>query len=921
MATLVIGGLAATSTFTTGHTAPPTRTEFVSGTVWLASFVPGQISLLDGSTGAIVDQLSGSRLPGVRPGDHIQVAQAGSGAYVADTHTGVLDRIDGATHDVISATDIVAADGAETQMYPATNHLFVVDPRRGRVTIADPLTLRASAPTLPLSAQPAATILDPQGHLWFVDMNTKQLDELNGDDIRRTSVTVNPYDRVALVLVRDRPALVDYSGTDSTGLHPSVRVIDPGPGTAGPATCLGIDPDDPLAIAGGSPSPRVWIASGSAGRLYESDLATGGCDGGTVVSPGSRRFEAPVDADGRVFLADETTGQAEVINAATLQPVAPVRQVVAPGSQFDLFSKDGIVFFNDPATQDAGIIRPDGTVVRAATYLSTGAPSPGRSGAGSPSLPSFAFVSGETGPGGVGGQFPSAGSITSPRSSPTGSLSSLTSSPSSPGAPQLRTPAGDGALGGLEITTRSLAPASVGEPYTERLTAAGGTAPYKWAASGLPRGLDLDANRGVISGLPSAPANDVVTVTVSDAADTITHAIWPLVVYPAPTTPPVISGVTPNQGPATGGNTVTVTGSHLAAARAVRFGGVAATVLTVTSDTSLSATAPAGPPGAVVDITVTNPAGTSATGITDHYTYVAPQTKTPTGPGISFPYGIAAGPDGALWFTNSGNNTIGRITTTGLVTNYTAPGIDIPWGITLGPDGALWFTNLGNNTIGRITTAGLVTSYTGPGISSPWGIRAGPDGALWFTNYGNNSIGRITTTGLVTNHTGNGINRPWGITSSGPNGAMWFTNQGNNTIGRITTTGLVTNYSGNGIDEPQGITAGANGPLWFTNYGNNSIGRITTTGVVSNYTAPGINGPWGITSGPDDGVWFTNRGNNSIGRIPTAGAEVNYFGAGIDEPEAIRTGLDQALWFTNYGNNSIGRITVTGQVTNYTGLR
>ena len=268
VATLVIGGLAATSAFTTGHTAPPTRTDFVSGTAWVASFVPGQVTLLDGSTGAIVDQLSGSRLPGVRPGDHIEVAQAGSGAYVADTRTGVLDRIDGATHHVVSARDVVSADGAAVQVYPATNHLFVVDPRRGRVTIVDPLTLRASTPALPLRAEPTATVLDPHGHLWFVDMTTKRLDEMNGDRIRPTSVTVNPSDRVALVLVRDRPALVDYSGTDSTGLHPIVQVIDPGPATAGPYACLASNPDDPLAIAGGSASPRVWIASGSAGRLY-----------------------------------------------------------------------------------------------------------------------------------------------------------------------------------------------------------------------------------------------------------------------------------------------------------------------------------------------------------------------------------------------------------------------------------------------------------------------------------------------------------------------------------------------------------------------------------------------------------------------------------------------------------------------------
>ena len=262
LATLVVGGLAATSALTGGHTAAPTRPNFVSGTAWLASFAPGQVTLLDGSTGAVVDQLSGSRLPGVRPGDHIEVAQAGSGAYVADTHTGVLDRIDGATHEVVSVRGVVAADGATVEMYPAARRLFVVDPRTGRVTIADPLTLRAAAPALAVRAEPAATVLDPQGHLWFVDWGTKRLGELNGDRIRLTSVTVNPADLVGLVVVQGRPALVDYTGTDSTGLHPMVEVIDPGSGTAGRSACLGSNPDDPLAVAGGSASPRVWIASG-----------------------------------------------------------------------------------------------------------------------------------------------------------------------------------------------------------------------------------------------------------------------------------------------------------------------------------------------------------------------------------------------------------------------------------------------------------------------------------------------------------------------------------------------------------------------------------------------------------------------------------------------------------------------------------
>ena len=40
-----------------------------------------------------------------------------------------------------------------------------------------------------------------------------------------------------------------------------------------------------------------------------------------------------------------------------------------------------------------------------------------------------------------------------------------------------------------------------------------------------------------------------------------------------------------------------------------------------------------------------------------------------------------------------------------------------------------------NNSIGRITTTGTVTNRVGTGINQPIGIANGPDGALWFTNW------------------------------------------------------------------------------------------------------------------------------------------------------------------------------------------
>ena len=216
-------------------------------------------------------------------------------------------------------------------------------------------------------------------------------------------------------------------------------------------------------------------------------------------------------------------------------------------------------------------------------------------------------------------------------------------------------------------------------------------------------------------------------------------------------------------------------------------------------------------------------------------------------------------------------NSIGRITTEGVVTNFTDPTISDPRDITVGPDSALWFTNPDNDSIGRITTDGSVTNFTDPSIDLPTEITNGPDDALWFVNAGNNSIGRITPDGSVTNFSGSGISYPEAITT-GPDGALWFINGGANSIGRITTEGVVTDFTDAGISSPTEITPGPDGALWFTNLGYNTIGRITTDGSVTNFTDPSIDDPDYITMGPDNALWFDNGGVDTIGRIEAGSA-------------------------------------------------
>lgn len=152
-------------------------------------------------------------------------------------------------------------------------------------------------------------------------------------------------------------------------------------------------------------------------------------------------------------------------------------------------------------------------------------------------------------------------------------------------------------------------------------------------------------------------------------------------------------------------------------------------------------------------------------------------------------YGIASGPDGNLWFTDE-KGYIGRMTTGGALTKFAfadyASG-SFPSGIIAGKDGNLWFTfgpfnGSAPTGIGRITTSGVITEFSDPSPGSCQGSETGPDpivsgsdGNLWF-GCGYN-LAKSSTTGAITDYPysllyGTGVyiqTMAWG-----PDGNLWL---------------------------------------------------------------------------------------------------------------------------------------------------
>jgi sugar lactone lactonase YvrE len=263
---------------------------------------------------------------------------------------------------------------------------------------------------------------------------------------------------------------------------------------------------------------------------------------------------------------------------------------------------------------------------------------------------------------------------------------------------------------------------------------------------------------------------------------------------------------------------------------------------------------------------------------------------------VNTPANIVVDAAGNVYFADSQNNRIRRISPAGMIDTVAGTGVrgfsgdggpataatlNGPMGVSIGPAGALYIADSGNNRI-RIILGGTIATIVGNGNAGLFGdggpaLKAAlhaPQSMVVDSNYNmyiadtlNQTIRRVSPDGTIDSFTGNTpgfsgdngpaaqalLNFPTSVALDAANN-VYVVDQGNRRIRRISAaTGVITTVAGSEfpflgdggmavyarLDKPQAVAVDGLGNLYVSDAVQNRIRKIDTAGGISTVAGTG----------------------------------------------------------------------------------
>ncbi len=234
---------------------------------------------------------------------------------------------------------------------------------------------------------------------------------------------------------------------------------------------------------------------------------------------------------------------------------------------------------------------------------------------------------------------------------------------------------------------------------------------------------------------------------------------------------------------------------------------------------------------------------------------------------------ITRGPAKTVWMPLTGASVspnVAKIATqSGIFTVYPLPMLAsnyFPDGLVMGSDHRIYMTDTNNDVIYRITSSGNVVILTPPTSGSmPTAIALGSDGNIWFIENGVQQIAKITTAGTFSEF-------PLGPTGtvqgdqlvSGADGNLYAAGDSGKLYQISTAGSVLRGFSCKKLQFTIDAALGPDRQIWFTN----SLGIFEfnpSTGICSNTVKPPNTAPGGITEASDKNMWMTATDTSNNG--------------------------------------------------------